>query len=909
MSLRLRRFILGPFVCLIAVLFIDTAAAQLPSGTNWALTFADEFNGASLDTFKWSNGHPWNPSSSDPSNVTVSGGVLNLNAVRVNSTTFTGAGVSTENPSYSQLFGMTYGYVEANMKMPSLPGSWPAFWMLESGWPPELDINEFPVFVNGGFSAYNYSDNIHYTNSSGSAASLGNGVHYAGVGNLTQGFHHYGIGWTPTSVTFYCDGNVQSTITDPTAIANLVKNGGGPMYLLLDNSGGGSWPGVPSESQWPDGAVSNLQVDWVRVWKDTSGTATSIAWSNKAANGVGSWTDGTAWSGGQVPQLGSQTAIFGANSVNNQTVNWNYSQTVGGLTFNSATSYTIGSASGSLMLSNFTSSGAGTVLIDATGASGSGANSLNCRLELYNNVTIQTSSKPLVIGGNIVGTGNLTIAAGPVILQGNSSYTGATIINGGELRLGVNQALPVATFVTLNGGALNLNGHSNSISRFIVNNAGMSQSNGALTVTTSADGALQIGGAANSSGSYTMSGGSLAVTSAPVDVGWYGSGVFNQTGGQVTTNNYLILGRQPGSTGVYNSTGGTVTNTGNFLGVGQQGSGTLNVGGSGVVVAGGAGLSVGGLYGGGGNGAVNLNSGGLIQTTAVTTGGGISTFTFNGGTLQAAPGASVGFFAPLTNVVAGPGGAVIDTNGNSIAFASALSGNGGFTKIGSGSLIFSGGKSYSGSTTVGAGMLNFSVSSVSNIGAGAVATVASGATLELAGTVSALGSAGGNRTSILNNSTALGLVISGKNQVVGNIDGTGTTQINSGSDLTANHIVQSALVIGGAAGSPGVVTIEASDPTGNPLVSELTALLPGNSVGSFIEDPSPVARLAASSGVENIDKSMTGLAAAVPQGPSASAVPEPSTFLLSLMGFIAALRSFGRRFRGDRCLPFSVAMG
>ena len=53
--------------------------------------------------------------------------------------------------------------------------------MLKNGWPPELDdINEYPIFVTGTFSAYNYSDNIHYTNSSGAAASLGNNVHYAG---------------------------------------------------------------------------------------------------------------------------------------------------------------------------------------------------------------------------------------------------------------------------------------------------------------------------------------------------------------------------------------------------------------------------------------------------------------------------------------------------------------------------------------------------------------------------------------------------------------------------------------------------------------------------------------------------------------------------------------------------------
>jgi autotransporter-associated beta strand protein/T5SS/PEP-CTERM-associated repeat protein len=416
------------------------AHAQLTSGTNWSLTFADEFNGTTLDKMKWSNGHPWDTTSSKASNIAVGGGVLNLNSVRepYNGGQFSGVGVATRPPSGSDLFDMTYGYVEASMKMPSLPGSWPAFWMLENGWPPELDINEYPIFVNGTWSAYNYSDNIHYTNSSGGNSSLGNGVHYAGRGDLTAGFHTYGMGWTPTSVIFYIDGTAQSTITDPTAVANLLANG--PMYIMMDNSGGGSWPGVPSDSQWASGATSDLQVQWIRVWKDTGGSATSISWSNTAANGSGSWTSGSMWSGGAVPQLSSQTAVFGANSVNNQTVTWNNSETIGGMTFNSTTSYTIGSVAGSLMLASGSLT-SNTVLIDATSASGSGANYLNSRLELWSNATMQSSSKPLIVGGNIIGAGGLTIAAGAVSLTNSSSYTGGTTLNGGTLTATSNAAL------------------------------------------------------------------------------------------------------------------------------------------------------------------------------------------------------------------------------------------------------------------------------------------------------------------------------------------------------------------------------------------------------------------------------------------------------------------------------------
>ncbi len=82
-----------------AQLGIQVARAQLPSGTTWALTFADEFNGASVDSMKSSNGHPWDNSSSHANNVFVSGGVLNLNSVRTSSasssTSFSGAGVAT----------------------------------------------------------------------------------------------------------------------------------------------------------------------------------------------------------------------------------------------------------------------------------------------------------------------------------------------------------------------------------------------------------------------------------------------------------------------------------------------------------------------------------------------------------------------------------------------------------------------------------------------------------------------------------------------------------------------------------------------------------------------------------------------------------------------------------------------
>ncbi len=49
------------------------------------------------------------------------------------------------------------------------------------------------------------------------------------------------------------------------------------------------------------------------------------------------------------------------------------------------------------------------------------------------------------------------------------------------------------------------------------------------------------------------------------------------------------------------------------------------------------------------------------------------------------------------------------------------------------------------------------------------------------------------------------------------IEGPGTLTVGAGSRLTTGHVVQAALVIGGTAGAPAVVTIAASDASGNPM--------------------------------------------------------------------------------------------
>jgi hypothetical protein len=77
----------------------------------------------------------------------------------------------------------------------------------------------------------------------------------------------------------------------------------------------------------------------------------------------------------------------------------------------------------------------------------------------------------------------------------------------------------------------------------------------------------------------------------------------------------------------------------------------------------------------------------------------------------------------------------------------------------------------------------------------------------------------GSSTTAWSNNNSLTLSGAGSLVFVGGIDGTDNVVVNAGSNLTANHIVAGALVIGGTPGSPAMVTIAASDANGSPLNS------------------------------------------------------------------------------------------
>jgi hypothetical protein len=295
------------------------------------------------------------------------------------------------------------------------------------------------------------------------------------------------------------------------------------------------------------------------------------------------------------------------------------------------------------------------------------------------------------------------------------------------------------------------------------------------------------------------------------------------------------------------------------------------------------------------------NSGvGSITTAA----GSIATFYNNvshsGAQIRTAAGAYTVFFGIVqgTGPFTGPGsvdfeGTYLPGNaGANVSFASdpilvskgaIVVNEGGTTEI-TGTPTFNGGSSIH----VNNGTLRFNITSgAATVSTGVTASVSSGATLELAGSVSALAN-GPNRVNVTNNSNSPGILVSGTNQQVGNIDGSGTTQVNTGSDLTANHIVQSALIIGGTSKNPGLVTIDASDVSGDPLANLALPVAPSPEA-SFDAG----AYLGNSLNGDSVTASPTSLVSSTV--PDSAAVPEPSSLLMLAVGVLMVGRAAYRR--------------
>lgn len=245
------------FIFTILIIVLTHSFAQTPSiplkGYN--LVWHDEFNGNNLDRSKWKfrqlgkRGDAYNT----PSAIRLDGdGHLVIEVSQKNDSVFAGI-IDTEN-----LFATRYGYFECRAIPVKTPGAWSGFWLQssmngENGTPgangAEIDIFEyFP---------HEKKDSVSHTIHWGGygATHKKAGPVWGALGKGVNGFHTFGLEWTPTSYTTYVDG--AKTYSGNTLISKV------PEFLLLSVEVNKQIAGPLNKKDLPDKFV----VDYVRVYK------------------------------------------------------------------------------------------------------------------------------------------------------------------------------------------------------------------------------------------------------------------------------------------------------------------------------------------------------------------------------------------------------------------------------------------------------------------------------------------------------------------------------------------------------------------------------------------------------------------------------------------------------------------
>ncbi len=188
----------------------------------WELVFEDNFDGTSLDKSKWNPTYNWGHTHNHRAycveeNVIVSDGTLKLKGEKKQHPDAEGKKAKFNNKEipvdYTSgaidtrgHFEVKYGYIEGRFKAPSQSGTWPAFWTLQDGWPPEIDILEIPASRKQHHYYLHYTDPSWF-NSHGSAwdheASFGG--HKDDDVDRSADFHNYAVEWDESNLNFYFD--------------------------------------------------------------------------------------------------------------------------------------------------------------------------------------------------------------------------------------------------------------------------------------------------------------------------------------------------------------------------------------------------------------------------------------------------------------------------------------------------------------------------------------------------------------------------------------------------------------------------------------------------------------------------------------------------------------------------------
>ena len=235
------------------------APREGPPSRDYKMVWNDEFDGPKLDETKWGHRYVGKRRSGwiDPECVTFDGQGHMLISVKKVGDEYHGGMIGTEKKK-----SWTYGYFECRVKVATELGMNTAFWMQA----PRMGSPDQGKSVADD-TAHNGTelDILEYIARQGEVAHFN--LHWNGYGKLhksapadsllhgmREGFHTYGMEWTPEGYTFYLDGRYMWHTTE--AISKTDE------YIILDLEVS-DWAGGIDKANLPASAI----FDWVRVWQ------------------------------------------------------------------------------------------------------------------------------------------------------------------------------------------------------------------------------------------------------------------------------------------------------------------------------------------------------------------------------------------------------------------------------------------------------------------------------------------------------------------------------------------------------------------------------------------------------------------------------------------------------------------
>ncbi|MEX2360504.1 MAG: autotransporter-associated beta strand repeat-containing protein, partial [Gammaproteobacteria bacterium] len=485
--------------------------------------------------------------------------------------------------------------------------------------------------------------------------------------------------------------------------------------ITLNGDGGGT------------GALRNVSDDNTVSGVITLGSATTIGTLGGSLTITGG-IDGTA-SGHDITFDGAGDAIVSTAAIAGTGTNL-IKDGAGTLTLSFANTYT-----------GTTAVNAGTLVLGADAPDGSAGALGNASSAVT--VGSAGNAASLLIGGAFTVGRDVTVTGDSTVTLGGNTTDASTFSGAITLNQGVTLSAATDGTVTFSG---------------VINDGG-----GSFAVTKAGDGTVVFGGANTYDGGTTINAGALTVSGATATAGTgtiaVGAHRLNVNDGATISAPITVDGGTIGNT----SGSGTIATGGITL----LDDSTFDVSGTGLTVS----AAISGGFGVTKNGVGTLTLTGLNAYTGATTitagtlaanstdalgdGSGTNTLVFDGGTLQAIGAIT----SPLTRTVTLNSTGVIDTNGNAVSIAGLISGVGGLTKDGLGTLTLSGtANTFGGAVTISAGTLS-------------VATIAD------SGTNSSLGTGNGTATITLDGGTLA-------------ITTTASTASNRPFDLTADSEIR-----------------------------------------------------------------------------------------------------------------------